>query len=85
MDSSEIHVCLIQEARVYARIKELRSNGLWSETRLPMCQDPGTATRKKSHWDFLLEEMAWMSRDFHHESKIKRILARKVRVKELRL
>lgn len=64
-----------QDAKVYQRVAELRRNGLWSSTRLPMCVEP---SRPKLHWDFLLEEIIWMSTDFRQERMIKRRLAKKV-------
>lgn len=64
-----------QDVKVYNRIAELRSAGLWSASRLPMCVEP---PRQKVHWDFLLEEVLWMSKDFAQERRIKSRLARKV-------
>lgn len=40
-----------------------------------MCVEP---PRPKLHWDFLLEEVMWMSSDFRQERRVKRRLARKV-------
>lgn len=64
-----------QEAQVLARINELRRQGLWSASKLPLCVEPA---RNKTHWDFLLEEVRWMHMDFQQERRFKRILARKV-------
>jgi E1A-binding protein p400 len=65
---------LIQELAVVSRVRELRQNGLWSATRLPLCADPPHA---KTHWDFLLEEMRWLATDFEGERKFKRMMAKK--------
>lgn len=58
------------------RIAELRREGLWSADKLPKCVDP---PRSKTHWDYLLEEMNWLSIDFEQERKWKKVKARKVR------
>ncbi|CAB3401242.1 unnamed protein product [Caenorhabditis bovis] len=63
-----------REAHVLARIAELRRSGLWSNNRLPKCVEP---ERNKTHWDFLLEEVKWMARDFRTEMHLKRTVARK--------
>jgi len=62
------------EATVTARIAELRKQGLWSAKRLPKLQEP---PRPKTHWDYLLEEMRWLSSDFDAERKWKRKAAKK--------
>lgn len=62
------------EAAVTARIAELRKKGLWSAKRLPKLQEP---PRPKTHWDYLLEEMKWLSADFESERKWKRKAAKK--------
>lgn len=62
------------EAAVTARITELRKQGLWSAKRLPRLQEP---PRPKTHWDYLLEEMRWLSSDFDAERKWKRKAAKK--------
>uniref|UniRef100_A0A914HBN0 Uncharacterized protein n=1 Tax=Globodera rostochiensis TaxID=31243 RepID=A0A914HBN0_GLORO len=72
------HPETIQDAKIYSRIRELREAGLWSATRLPKCEDP---PRRKTHWDFLLEEVRWISADFVNERKTKKELARKLAIK----
>ncbi|KAI1729286.1 HSA domain-containing protein [Ditylenchus destructor] len=64
-----------QDTKVIQRIAELRSAGLWSSTRLPQCAEP---QRKKSHWDYLLEEIIWMHTDFKQERRFKRKVGRKL-------
>ncbi|KAJ8723044.1 hypothetical protein PYW07_004224 [Mythimna separata] len=63
-----------QEAYVAARVAELARAGLWAERRLPRVLEP---PRTKSHWDYLLEEMAWLAQDFAHERKWKKQAAKK--------
>lgn len=64
-----------QEAYVAGRVAELARAGLWAERRLPrVCEPP----RAKTHWDYLLEEMAWLAQDFAHERKWKKQAAKKV-------
>uniref|UniRef100_A0A914CQ86 Uncharacterized protein n=1 Tax=Acrobeloides nanus TaxID=290746 RepID=A0A914CQ86_9BILA len=64
-----------EDAKVISRIGELRRQGLWSSTRLPMCIEPA---REKTHWDYLLEEVKWMSIDFKQERIFKRVAAKKM-------
>lgn len=63
-----------QEAYVAGRVAELARAGLWPERRLPRVMEP---PRAKSHWDYLLEEMAWLAQDFAHERKWKKQAAKK--------
>lgn len=65
------------EAEVMKAISELRKEGLWGASRLPKVQEPG---RIKTHWDYLLEEMQWLSTDFANEKRWKINAARKVRL-----
>lgn len=65
-----------QEAYVARRVAELARAGLWAERRLPRVMEP---PRPKTHWDYLLEEMAWLAQDFAHERKWKKQAAKKVR------
>lgn len=64
------------EAEVMKAIAELRREGLWSASRLPKVMEP---VRRKTHWDYLLEEMQWLATDFANERRWKRGAARKVR------
>ena len=65
------------EADVKKAIAELRREGLWSACRLPKVVEP---SRKKTHWDYLLEEMHWLATDFVNERRWKINAARKVSV-----
>ncbi|VDM39699.1 unnamed protein product [Toxocara canis] len=71
-----------QEAQVLARVAELRRQGLWTASRLPMIEMPG---RNKTHWDYLLEEMRWMAADFRQERTFKRHAAKKFATQIARL
>ena len=62
------------EATVMQRVAELQKRGLWSEKRLPKLQEPA---RNKVHWDYLMEEMVWLSADFVQEKKWKKAAAKK--------
>jgi SNF2 family DNA or RNA helicase len=63
------------EAHILQRINHLRREGLWSIKRLPKLVEP---PRAKTHWDFLLDEMTWMSTDFQQERKWKKNCSRKL-------
>ncbi|XP_060738217.1 E1A-binding protein p400 isoform X4 [Tachysurus vachellii] len=63
------------ENQVHQRIAELRKEGQWSASRLPKLQE---ASRPKSHWDYLLEEMQWMAADFAQERRWKMAAAKKL-------
>lgn len=63
-----------EEKATIDRINELRKQGLWSAKRLPKLQEP---PRPKTHWDYLIEEMRWLSSDFDAERKWKRKAAKK--------
>ena len=65
------------EAEVVRAVSDLRKEGLWSASRLPKVQEPG---RRKSLWDYLLEEMQWLATDFSNERRWKVNAARKVSV-----
>ncbi|XP_057688060.1 E1A-binding protein p400 isoform X3 [Corythoichthys intestinalis] len=63
------------ESHVHQRISELRKDGQWSASRLPKLVE---ASRPKSHWDYLLEEMQWMAADFAQERRWKEAAAKKL-------
>ena len=63
------------EAEVMRAIADLRKEGLWSTSRLPKVQEP---SRRRSLWDFLLEEMQWLATDFANERRWKINAAKKV-------
>lgn len=63
------------EAQILQRITQLRKEGLWSIKRLPKLVEP---TRTKTHWDYVLDEMVWMSTDFQQERKWKINTSKKI-------
>lgn len=63
------------EAEIENRIAELRKEGFWTPRRLSKFPEPA---RPKVHWDYLCEEMQWLSADFAQERRWKRGVARKV-------
>ncbi|XP_063752794.1 E1A-binding protein p400 isoform X2 [Eleginops maclovinus] len=63
------------ESQVHQRISDLRKEGQWSASRLPRLVE---ASRPKSHWDYLLEEMQWMAADFAQERRWKEAAAKKL-------
>lgn len=57
------------------RFKQLEEQGVFAgKLRAKLIEPP----RKKVHWDYLLEEMQWLSNDFRQERKWKMAVARKV-------
>ena len=48
------------------------SSGVWNIKQWKKVQEPG---RNKTHWDYLLQEMEWLSKDFREMQKV--ALARK--------
>ncbi|XP_061612159.1 helicase SRCAP isoform X3 [Phyllopteryx taeniolatus] len=63
------------EADIEHRSLALKREGFWSTKRLNRLTEP---PRPKVHWDYLCEEMQWLSADFAQERRWKRGVARKV-------
>nr|XP_055032950.1 helicase SRCAP isoform X2 [Misgurnus anguillicaudatus] len=63
------------EAEIEHRTLALKREGYWSLKRLSRMPEP---VRPKVHWDYLCEEMQWLSADFAQERRWKRGVARKV-------
>ncbi|XP_047234020.1 helicase SRCAP isoform X3 [Girardinichthys multiradiatus] len=63
------------EADIENRTQSLKKEGFWSMKRLSRLPEP---QRTKVHWDYLCEEMQWLSADFAQERRWKRGVARKV-------
>ncbi|XP_036428721.1 helicase SRCAP isoform X2 [Colossoma macropomum] len=63
------------EAEIEHRTLALKREGFWSLKRLSRVTEP---VRPKVHWDYLCEEMQWLSADFAQERRWKRGVARKV-------
>lgn len=68
-------VMFLQEADIEHRSQSLKKEGFWSTKRLTRLTEP---VRPKVHWDYLCEEMQWLSADFAQERRWKRGVARKV-------
>lgn len=67
--------CILQEADIEHRTQALKREGFWSMKRLTRLTEP---QRPKVHWEYLCEEMQWLSADFAQERRWKRGVARKV-------
>ncbi|XP_034049182.1 helicase SRCAP isoform X2 [Thalassophryne amazonica] len=63
------------EADIEHRTQALKREGFWSMKRLTRLMEP---PRPKVLWDYLCEEMQWLSADFAQERRWKRGVARKV-------
>ncbi|XP_072312932.1 uncharacterized protein srcap isoform X2 [Eucyclogobius newberryi] len=63
------------EADIENRTQALKREGFWSMKRLTRLTEP---PRPKVHWEYLCEEMQWLSADFAQERRWKRGVARKV-------
>ncbi|XP_056626620.1 helicase SRCAP isoform X3 [Triplophysa dalaica] len=63
------------EAEIEHRSLSLKREGFWSLKRLSRIPEP---VRPKVQWDYLCEEMQWLSADFAQERRWKRGVARKV-------
>ena len=61
------------EADTMKRISELQSQGMWLGKKMTKNQEE----RGKYHWDFVLEEMVWLSAVVQQELKTKKMLAKK--------
>uniref|UniRef100_A0A8C5NE30 Snf2-related CREBBP activator protein n=1 Tax=Gouania willdenowi TaxID=441366 RepID=A0A8C5NE30_GOUWI len=68
-------VIVSQEADIEHRTQALKREGFWSTKRLTRLTEP---QRPKVHWEYLCEEMQWLSADFAQERRWKRGVARKV-------
>ena len=63
------------ETHILKRIDELKSDGKWTSQRLAKCLEPN---KRKSHWDYLLDEMRWLAEDFALEKRWKQAMAKKI-------
>uniref|UniRef100_A0AAY5KYC7 Snf2-related CREBBP activator protein n=1 Tax=Esox lucius TaxID=8010 RepID=A0AAY5KYC7_ESOLU len=73
--SSLLPLRALGEAEIEGRTLALKKEGFWSMKRLTRLTEP---VRTKVHWDYLCEEMQWLSADFAQERRWKRGVARKV-------
>ena len=65
-----------QEASTLARVRQLQLEGLWADKK-GLQKVSLTPARQKTHWDFVLEEMSWLSTVFQQETKVKKLTSRK--------
>lgn len=63
------------ETHILKRIEELKSDGKWTNQRLAKCLEPN---KRKTHWDYLLDEMRWLAEDFLLEKRWKQAMAKKI-------
>ncbi|CAF2544118.1 unnamed protein product [Rotaria sp. Silwood2] len=63
------------ETHIFKRIDELKSDGKWTNQRLAKCLEP---KKRKTHWDYLLDEMRWLAEDFTLERRWKQEMAKKL-------
>jgi len=63
------------ETHILKRIEELKSDGKWTNQRLAKCLEPN---KRKTHWDYLLDEMRWLAEDFQLEKRWKQAMAKKI-------
>jgi E1A-binding protein p400 len=63
------------ETHILKRIDELKSDGKWTNQRLAKCLEPN---KRKTHWDYLLDEMRWLAEDFLLEKRWKQTMAKKI-------
>ncbi|CAF2050843.1 unnamed protein product [Rotaria magnacalcarata] len=73
---SKLSVDRVQhESDILKRIDELKTHGKWSNQRLVKYIEP---KKRKTHWDYLLDEMRWLAEDFAHEKRWKQMMAKKL-------
>ena len=64
-----------KDANTIQNIAKLKKNGLWNPKKISKIPLP---PKVKTHWDFMLEEMAWMANDFRKEKKQKLLYAKRI-------
>ena len=69
------------ESDILKRIEHLKSEGKWSNPRLTKVNEP---KKRKTHWDYLLDETKWLAEDFAHEKRWKQMMAKKLSLAILR-
>ena len=63
-----------EEAKVLGRIHELQQQGLWMSKKIKKLDMPA---KPKTHWDFVVEEMNWLSGVIAQERKTKKLTCNK--------
>jgi E1A-binding protein p400 len=69
------------ESEILKRIDDFKSQGKWSNQRLVKFIEP---KKRKTHWDYLLDEMRWLAEDFAHEKRWKQMMSKKISLAILR-
>ena len=59
-----------KEANILARVDELQSLGTWTGKKIAKLQMPA---KTKTHWDYVIEEMHWLSGVILQERKTKKV------------
>ena len=59
-----------REATILSRIRGLQQEGKWNPKKIPKLNMP---PKPKLHWDFVVEEMNWLSSVFLQERKSKKV------------
>jgi hypothetical protein len=63
-----------KDAKILKRATELQREGILTRKIAKVPEMP----RNKTHWDYLLDEMVWLSTDFREERKWKIAMAKKI-------
>ena len=63
-----------KEAKVLGRIHELQTQGIWMSKKIKKLDMPA---KPKTHWDFVVEEMNWLSGVIAQERKTKKLTCNK--------
>jgi hypothetical protein len=66
---------LEEEEQLLKELKDMKDKGMTTVAIPKMLDEPA---RQKTHWDFLLEEMAWLAKDFKEERIWKTEAAKKI-------
>jgi len=74
LTNDEIAAKAARDAELIKRVEELKAAGMIVSKPIAKQPEP---PRNKTHWDYLLEEMVWLSNDFREERKWKQNLAKK--------
>ena len=59
-----------REATIIARVQEMQQLGIWNSKKIPKINMPA---RPKTHWDYVIEEMNWLSSVILQERKTKKV------------
>ena len=59
-----------REATIIARVQEMQQLGIWNSKKIPKINTP---PRPRTHWDYVIEEMNWLSSVILQERKTKKV------------